>query len=643
MATQQPISNPIIPFQGPIFSGLHDGKMMLIQGQILPNAKRFAINLLCGDGNIAFHFNPRFDESTPTVVCNTKQSLCWGQEERKHMPFQRGVYFELIINVKSHCFQVSVNGQHFLEYRHRLPLCSVDRLGIEGDVHINSISFSGQAQVQAVNVTNLGFAPKLNPMFDSGSYQTVSNPAVPFLAFIPGGLNPRKKITILGNVKPNANRFQVNLKISSQGNIAFHLAPRLSEGTLVRNHCISGNWGSEERQMKYMPFARGQAFQIEIRVQNNCYKIFVNGIHAFDFVHRIPFNQVDQIEIKEDVTITYVLGAFPALLNSTAGGGGKGKQEHNNGSGGGRIIPASQLDELRSVRGLQSTGKMATQQPISNPIIPFQGPIFSGLHDGKMMLIQGQILPNAKRFAINLLCGDGNTAFHFNPRFDESTPTVVCNTKQSLCWGQEERKHMPFQQGVYFELIINVKSHCFQVSVNGQHFLEYRHRLPLCSIDRLGIEGDVHINNISFSGQAGSYQTVSNPAVPFLAFIQGGLYPGKKIMILGNVKSNADRFQFNLKISSLDNIAFHFAPRLCENALVRNHRISGNWGSEERQMKYMPFAPGQAFQIEIHVKDNCYQVFVNGNHVCDFVHRLPFNQVDQIEITEDVIITQVHY
>uniref|UniRef100_H3AJC4 Galectin n=1 Tax=Latimeria chalumnae TaxID=7897 RepID=H3AJC4_LATCH len=206
----------------------------------------------------------------------------------------------------------------------------------------------------------------------------------------------------------------------------------------------------------------------------------------------------------------------------------------------------------------------------------------------------------------------------------------------------------------------------FKVSVNGQHFLEYRHRLPLCSIDRLGIEGDVHINNISFSGQAVSLQhslhltyilphcqlfffncnlgvSENRKAVPFLAFIQGGLYPGKKIMILGNVKSNADRFQFNLKISSLDNIAFHFAPRLCENALVRNHRISGNWGSEERQMKYMPFAPGQAFQIEIHVKDNCYQVFVNGNHVCDFVHRLPFNQVDQIEITEDVIITQVHY
>uniref|UniRef100_H2ZSC9 Galectin n=1 Tax=Latimeria chalumnae TaxID=7897 RepID=H2ZSC9_LATCH len=277
---------------------------------------RFAINLLCGDGNIAFHFNPRFDESTPTVVCNTKQSLCWGQEERKHMPFQRGVYFELIINVKSHCFQVSVNGQHFLEYRHRLPLCSVDRLGIEGDVHINSISFSGQAKKKKKKPKLFPPEPKQISINQSAPAKLNSLPileapalfggAVPFLAFIPGGLNPRKKITILGNVKPNANRFQVNLKISSQGNIAFHLAPRLSEGTLVRNHCISGNWGSEERQMKYMPFARGQAFQIEIRVQNNCYKIFVNGIHAFDFVHRIPFNQVDQIEIKEDVTITYV-------------------------------------------------------------------------------------------------------------------------------------------------------------------------------------------------------------------------------------------------------------------------------------------------------------------------------------------------
>ena len=61
------------------------------------------------DDDIAFHFNPRFEEGG-SVVCNTKKKGLWGLEEKKtHLPFQRGSPFELSFLVLSSCFQVSKN------------------------------------------------------------------------------------------------------------------------------------------------------------------------------------------------------------------------------------------------------------------------------------------------------------------------------------------------------------------------------------------------------------------------------------------------------------------------------------------------------------------------------------------------------
>uniref|UniRef100_A0A8D0H1R1 Galectin n=1 Tax=Sphenodon punctatus TaxID=8508 RepID=A0A8D0H1R1_SPHPU len=94
----------------------------------------FAVNLVFGNGAIAFHFNPRFDKASPVVVCNTHRYWWWGTEERNSsMPFRQDDDFKMAINVTDNCYQVSVNGQHFLEYRHRIPLQKVCSLEIRGD------------------------------------------------------------------------------------------------------------------------------------------------------------------------------------------------------------------------------------------------------------------------------------------------------------------------------------------------------------------------------------------------------------------------------------------------------------------------------------------------------------------------------
>uniref|UniRef100_A0A674ILU6 Galectin n=1 Tax=Terrapene triunguis TaxID=2587831 RepID=A0A674ILU6_9SAUR len=290
-------------------------------------------------------------------------------------------------------------------------------------------------------------------------------------------------------------------------------------------------------------------------------------------------------------------------------------------------------------------------------------------------------------FGVNLRCGNGDIAFHFNPRFNEGRPVVVCNTQQNGCWGAEERTyHLPFQQGIYFEVIINVKGHCYQVSVNGQHFLEYRHRLPLHTVQILEIKGDVTVNCINFTSpsvsicsglvstsstaQAGSpvardvvltdLSTVPGfaglscltPKSPILAKGEHFAHSGRPMRGEGRKGPFATAltkpflpphsFQINLKNSMTGNIALHINPRLRERALVRNTQTHGTWGSEERHLSTLPFAPGQAFQVSL--KGGCLRhVSVNGLHVFDYVHRLPANQVDQLQIAGDVTLSCVQY
>ncbi|XP_058051949.1 galectin-9-like [Ahaetulla prasina] len=355
MALQQPILNPSVPFCSPIFGGLCEGKMILIQGCIPFSAKRFSVNLVCVNGDIAFHFNPRFDEGN-VIVCNTQEKGSWGPEERTSpMLFQRGVSFEVIINIRSCGYQVSVNGSQFINYQHRLPMHQVQTLQIKGDVSLSCISFTGglvpppyapppynpippMNNFSGMTVCNPNFSGMTvcNPrgtsrcplppdtgsrlhslFFDSCSIQvpngrqnfsgmTVCNPATPFNTALSGRFFPFSKITVMGSIPYSADRFHVNLKNILTGNIALHINPRFKQGVLVRNSFISGTWGSEERNIAYLPFCPGQAFQLEITYLQNCYQVLLNGQLNFEYYHRIPPSQVDQLEIAGDVTLSCV-------------------------------------------------------------------------------------------------------------------------------------------------------------------------------------------------------------------------------------------------------------------------------------------------------------------------------------------------
>ncbi|XP_034799205.2 galectin-9B-like [Pan paniscus] len=311
---------------------------------------RFAVDFQTGfSGNdIAFHFNPRFEDGG-YVVCNTRQKGRWGPEERKmHMPFQKGMPFDLCFLVQSSDFKVMVNGSLFVQYFHRVPFHRVDTISVNGSVQLSYISFQNPRAVPVQPAFSMvPFSqpvcfpprprgrrqkpPSVRPANPAPITQTVihtvqsasgqmfsQTPAIlpmmyphpaypmPFITTIPGGLYPSKSIILSGTVLPSAQRFHINL--CSGSHIAFHMNPRFDENAVVRNTQINNSWGSEERSLpRKMPFVRGQSFSVWILCEAHCLKVAVDGQHVFEYYHRLRnLPTINKLEVGGDIQLTHV-------------------------------------------------------------------------------------------------------------------------------------------------------------------------------------------------------------------------------------------------------------------------------------------------------------------------------------------------
>ncbi|XP_030866601.3 galectin-9B isoform X1 [Gorilla gorilla gorilla] len=348
---QAPYLSPAVPFSGTIQGGLQDGFQITVNGAVLSSSgTRFAVDFQTGfSGNdIAFHFNPRFEDGG-YVVCNTRQKGRWGPEERKmHMPFQKGMPFDLCFLVQSSDFKVMVNGSLFVQYFHRVPFHRVDTISVNGSVQLSYISFQNPCAVPVQPAfSTVPFPqpvcfpprprgrrqkpPSVRPANPAPITQTVihtvqsasgqmfsQTPAIPpmmyphpaypmpFITTIPGGLYPSKSIILSGTVLPSAQRFHINL--CSGSHIAFHMNPRFDENAVVRNTQINNSWGSEERSLpRKMPFVRGQSFSVWILCEAHCLKVAVDGQHMFEYYHRLRnLPTINKLEVGGDIQLTHV-------------------------------------------------------------------------------------------------------------------------------------------------------------------------------------------------------------------------------------------------------------------------------------------------------------------------------------------------
>ncbi|XP_025103615.1 galectin-9-like isoform X7 [Pomacea canaliculata] len=327
---------------------------------------------------------------------------------------------------------------------------------------------------------------------------TISPVHIPYSGGIPGGVHDGLEIQIQGTVPHHAREgFSINLCQGGrkEPNTTLHFNPRLNQNCVVLNHMQNGAWGSEER--RNLPFQKGAAFDLHIKVKPQVLKIKINGSHFTDFGHRMPKETAQFLLIEGEVAVSFIRFS------------GRQGHGHQFPGGGGFAQPGMEFQPPPySPYPMGAVPPPAAYpggaQPIYNPPVPFTSGIPGGLSPGRMIYISGIPNQHPSRFTINLQSDYGATdvALHFDVRFNfgDSRNVVVRNHCQRGQWGSEERQvnYFPFMPNANFDLMILAEHSSFKVAVNNQHFLEFRHRLPIHSASILSVSGDVRLTQVRF-------------------------------------------------------------------------------------------------------------------------------------------------
>ena len=129
---------------------------------------------------------------------------------------------------------------------------------------------------------------------------------------------------------------------------------------------------------------------------------------------------------------------------------------------------------------------------------------------------------------------------------------------------------------------------------------------------------------------------IMKPAIPFNHFIGNRMKAGLMIAVSARLNTDANTFTFDFYAKN--DIAFHFDARLKQSVVVRNSRLNGIWGIEERMIPTFPFSVGQDFDLIIRIESNQFLVSVKGNKFCEFKHRMDINSIKGLSITGDLNI-----
>ncbi|KAK7882721.1 hypothetical protein WMY93_028895 [Mugilogobius chulae] len=441
---QTPFYNPRIPFTGSIQGGLQEGKSITVSGRVLPGADRFHVNLQCGsrqNADIAFHFNPRFDSHPFPVVCNAQQCGSWGAEERQYnAPLQHGAGFSLTITVQNHAYQVSINNQHFLEFRHRIPFQTVDTIKVDGRVEVSTISFMSMMPgfpAQPGFPSHPGCVPPpfggfpAGPAFPGFPAQPGFPPAMPMPALC---INGFCSVSFVAIVAVSFSLLLGALQAMEHAQLCFPLNS-LGKETSEKYECTSESHATVRKESVESLFLSDAAFNSQY--EHSCSN---------------PRESAQLWAITDRSGLELVYKACRKEL--------------------GHVSDRTHL-----------------------AVVPYRSAISGGLMSGRTITIQGTVSPSANRFHVNLSYPSG-IALHYNPRFTENV--VVRNSKERERWGSEERGgDMPFRRGQAFTLTICCEHKSFRIVVNGKQAHDFRHRCHhLAHINMLEIDGDLSLTSV---------------------------------------------------------------------------------------------------------------------------------------------------
>ena len=137
--------------------------------------------------------------------------------------------------------------------------------------------------------------------------------SIPFVGFIPVGVQVGTRIIIKGQVPKNSKQFDINLvcltfghqaslRVCEKADIALHLNPRFNSDLIVLNSREKMTWDDELR-LNSIDKTKWHQFELLIAVTPEYFSIDLNGFHFTTFAHRLPFKDIGLMWISGSVTI----------------------------------------------------------------------------------------------------------------------------------------------------------------------------------------------------------------------------------------------------------------------------------------------------------------------------------------------------
>nr|XP_051689120.1 galectin-12 isoform X4 [Oryctolagus cuniculus] len=275
-----------------------------------------------------------------------------------------------------------------------------------------------------------------------------------------------------------------------------------------------------------------------------------------------------------------------------------------------------------------------------------------------MVMLQGVVPLKARRFQVDFQCGCSlcpppDIAIHFNPRFHTTRPHVICNTLHGGCWGVEARwPRLALQGGAAFLLLFLFGNEEVKVSVNGQHFLHYRYRLPLSRVDTLGIFGDILVKAVGFLNvnpfaEGSQEYPVGHPflltsrrlEVPCSRALPRGLWPGQVIIVRGLVLQEPKDFTLSLRDE-----AARVPVTLRASFADRSLAWISPWGRKTPISAPFLFYPQRFFEVLLLCQEGGLKLALNGQGLgATSLGQQTLEQLRELRISGSVQLYCVHY
>ncbi|XP_029972848.1 galectin-related protein B [Salarias fasciatus] len=135
----------------------------------------------------------------------------------------------------------------------------------------------------------------------------------------------------------------------------------------------------------------------------------------------------------------------------------------------------------------------------------------------------------------------------------------------------------------------------------------------------------------------------------YIGEIKGGMRPSMKLVVMGIVNKKPKSIEVTLSSKPEEeeedtegDVGLQLKVSFMDKAVQRNARLAGKWGPSENTLSFFPFAPGEAFKMEIVCEHQQFRILVDGQPLCGFSHRLPrLASLTALRVFGDLQLTKV--